>query len=82
MASNGGETMNRFAEDLINALREALAHAKGADNCIEHRIGDADGQTNAATFFAARSDDGNAEAAIDLLRNAPDIEPEAEDRIT
>ena len=33
--------MNRFAEDLINALREALEHAKGAGNCIEHRIGNA-----------------------------------------
>ena len=74
--------MNRFAEDLLNALREALAHAKGASNCIEHRIGNADGQTNAVTFFAERSDDGNAEAAIDFLRNAPDVEPEAEGRIT
>lgn len=74
--------MNRFAEDLLNALREALGHAKGAGNCIEHRIGNASAQPNAATFFAARSEGGNAEAAIGVLRGSPDIEPEAEDRIT
>ena len=74
--------MNQFAEDLINALREALDHAKGAGNCIEHQISNASAQPDAATFFAARSEDGNVEAAIDLLRNAPDIEPEAEDRTT
>ena len=74
--------MNRFAEDLINALREALAHAKGADNCIEHRIGDADGQTSAATFFAARGDDADSQSAIAVLQSTPDVEPEPGDRIT
>ena len=73
--------MNRLAEDLINALREALDHAKGADNCIEHRIGDADIQRSAATFFAARSEDADAQRAIAVLQNAPDVEPEDEDRI-
>ena len=74
--------MNRFAEDLINALRAVLDHAKGAGNRIEHRIGDADGQASAANFFVARGEDGNSKAAIELLRNAPDVEPEPEDRIT
>ncbi len=39
------------------------------------------GAQGAAEFFAARSKGGDAEAAIAFLRNAPDVEPEAQDRI-
>ena len=73
--------MNRFAEDLLNTLRKVREHAKGAGNCIEHRIGDADIQRSAATFFAARGEDADAQRAIAVLQNAPDVEPEPEDRI-
>ena len=68
--------MNRFAEDLINALREALAHAKDVDNCIEHRMGNASTQTDAATFFAARGEDADSQSAIAVLQSTPDVEPD------
>ena len=74
--------MNRFAEDLIQSLREALAHAKGTGKCAEHGTSGAVTQSDAAAYFAARTEDGNAQSAITYLRNAPDIEPDPEDRIT